>query len=78
MEEIQATLNCLSGEEELDIELGDMLLLPTIGEGITFTDDEGVDLAAEELPAWLACSQSLYWAQQGGVNCSGLELLYFY
>ncbi|MCR9155567.1 MAG: hypothetical protein NXI09_15790, partial [Bacteroidetes bacterium] len=40
--------------------------------------DEGVDLAAEELPAWLACSQSLYWAQQGGVNCSGLELLYFY
>ena len=55
-----------------------MLFLPSIGEGITFTNDEGADLTAEELPAWLACSQSLYWAQEGGVNCSGLELLYFY
>ncbi|MCR9155591.1 MAG: RHS repeat-associated core domain-containing protein, partial [Bacteroidetes bacterium] len=78
VDDILSTLRCLTGDEELAFDLGDFLYLPSIGEGITFTDDEGADLAAEELPAWLACSQSLYWAQQGGVNCSGLELLYFY
>ncbi|MCR9155581.1 MAG: hypothetical protein NXI09_15860 [Bacteroidetes bacterium] len=78
VDDILSTLRCLTGDEELAFDLGDFLYLPSIGEGISFTDDERADLAAEELPAWLACSQSLYWAQQGGVSCSGLELLYFY
>ncbi|MCR9155593.1 MAG: hypothetical protein NXI09_15920, partial [Bacteroidetes bacterium] len=41
VDDILSTLRCLTGDEELAFDLGDFLYLPSIGEGITFTDDEG-------------------------------------
>jgi|GEM_PF-2328094 len=78
VQDIFATLECLSGEE-LTINYGDMLYLPSIGDPIIFTDDEQAEFEdPNEIPAWLACEQSLYWSGQGGVDCSEIEVMYWY
>lgn len=52
VQDIFATLECLSGEE-LTINYGDMLYLPSIGAPIMFTDDEAAEYEdPNEVVAW--------------------------
>jgi len=78
-QDLNANMQCLFDDAELSFG-DDMLYLQSIGEeSIVFDDGEGGEISEPtELDPTLACEQSLYWANVGGVNCATVELIYFY
>jgi RHS repeat-associated protein len=78
-QDLNANMQCLFDDTELSFG-GDMLYLQSIvEESIVFDDGEGGEITdPTELDPTLACEQSLYWANLGGVNCAAVELIYFY
>lgn len=78
-QDLNANMQCLFDDAELSFG-GDMLYLQSIGEeGFVFDDGEGGEISEPtEIDPTLACEQSLYWANLGGVNCAAVELMYFY